>query len=488
MQYYNTANFIHVNIICWCGCSKAACAFNSSSSSSSSSSPLQLRSSVLGPHPDFTSVPRPSVPALTGATVAQAVRCADEAVVFVTLPVITLAVLSRHPPVLWGADALTTMTGTFSVTHNSISSLTVLPALGVAHITGPGKLAHLPEPAVLADAASTGTVTMSSADFPANVLTLAVVTLAVLAVDAAVPRWVTGTLPTQALTSSEAGQIGRSATLPRAALQREGAGQRMLALLPGPALLAVTSATVTLAVTRAEVIRVAVVGCVAVPLVALTGVPVDVAPVAGRIHVVAVALSTYAGASVAADFAIWRRAPPPALPRADVTLEFTSVSMPTSSTVAVSTVTLAMASTHLSGFLIETLAVVALAVAPRHQAALVCVVAQAAATVAGPSVGAHHPLRVPAQLFALLLGKVALLLELADVSAPALVALAYPTVAVAAVIAGFPIKCGTHPVMALAARTVELSWLCGHAEADATFTPASPAADLPIRCPAAAQG
>lgn len=47
--------------------------------------------------------------------------------------------------------------------------------------------------------------------------------------------------------------------------------------------------------------------------------------------------------SVAADFAIWRRAPPPALPWADVTLEFTSVSMPTSSTVAVSTVTLAMA-------------------------------------------------------------------------------------------------------------------------------------------------
>lgn len=49
------------------------------------------------------------------------------------------------------------------------------------------------------------------------------------------------------------------------------------------------------------------------------------------------------------------------------------------------------------------------------------------------SVGAHHPLGVPAQLLALLLGKVALLLELAGVSAPALVALAYPTVAVAAV-------------------------------------------------------
>lgn len=56
----------------------------------------------------------------------------------------------------------------------------------------------------------------------------------------------------RAATSSEAGQIGRSATLPRAALQRQGAGQRMLALLPGPALLAVTPATVTLAVTCGE--------------------------------------------------------------------------------------------------------------------------------------------------------------------------------------------------------------------------------------------
>lgn len=43
-------------------------------------------------------------------------------------------------------------------------------------------------------------VYVTSADFPANVFTLAVVTLAVLAVDAAVPRWVTGTLATQALT------------------------------------------------------------------------------------------------------------------------------------------------------------------------------------------------------------------------------------------------------------------------------------------------
>lgn len=54
-------------------------------------------------------------------------------------------------------------------------------------------------------------------------------------------------------------------------------------------------------------------------------------------------------------------------------------------------------------------------------------------------------------------------------------------------IAGFPIKGGAHPVVALAAGAVELSWLCGRAEADATFAPAPPTADLPIRCPAAAQ-
>lgn len=46
--------------------------------------------------------------------------------------------------------------------------------------------------------------------------------------------------------------------------------------------------------------------------------------------------------SVATDFAIWRRASPLAFPGADVTLEFAFVSMPTSSTVTVSTITLAM--------------------------------------------------------------------------------------------------------------------------------------------------
>lgn len=53
-------------------------------------------------------------------------------------------------------------------------------------------------------------------------------------------------------TSSEAGQIGRSATLLHAALHRQGAGQRMLTLPPRPSLLAVTPATITLAMACRE--------------------------------------------------------------------------------------------------------------------------------------------------------------------------------------------------------------------------------------------
>lgn len=47
--------------------------------------------------------------------------------------------------------------------------------------------------------------------------------------------------------------------------------------------------------------------------------------------------------SVAAYFAIWRCASPPAFPWADVTLKLTFVSMPTGRTVTVSTVTLPVA-------------------------------------------------------------------------------------------------------------------------------------------------
>lgn len=38
--------------------------------------------------------------------------CADKVIIFVTLSVITLAVLSGHPPVLGGTDTLATVTGT----------------------------------------------------------------------------------------------------------------------------------------------------------------------------------------------------------------------------------------------------------------------------------------------------------------------------------------------------------------------------------------
>lgn len=49
---------------------------------------------------------------------------------------------------------------TFSAAHDSIGGLAELPALGVAQVTGPGELTPLPEPAVLADAASTRAVTV----------------------------------------------------------------------------------------------------------------------------------------------------------------------------------------------------------------------------------------------------------------------------------------------------------------------------------------
>lgn len=50
-------------------------------------------------------------------------------------------------------------------------------------------------------------------------------------------------------TSSEAGQIGRSSALLQTAFQRQGTGQRMLTLIPCPPFLAVTPATVALAMT-----------------------------------------------------------------------------------------------------------------------------------------------------------------------------------------------------------------------------------------------
>lgn len=114
-----------------------------------------LFASVFFSHPDFAGVPVPAVPALAVATVAQPIPCADDPVVLITLSVVTLTVLSGHPPVLGIADALTTMTGTFSTAYNAIRGLTKPLALGIAHITRPGELAQLPKPALLTDAPST---------------------------------------------------------------------------------------------------------------------------------------------------------------------------------------------------------------------------------------------------------------------------------------------------------------------------------------------
>lgn len=128
----------------------------------------------------------------------------------------------------------------------------------------------------------------------------------------------------------------------------------------------------------------------------------NVAPVSRGVHVITVTLPTDTRASVAADFAIWRCTSAFAFPWTHVALEFTFVSMPTSSTVTVSTVTLAMASTHLSTVLIPALAVITLTELPCYQAPVVLVVTQAAATVTSASVGADDSLRVFAELFALL--------------------------------------------------------------------------------------
>lgn len=179
------------------------------SSSAGSSLPVGL-ALVLRSHPNLTGVPRPAVPALAVAAIAQPVPCADKAIVLVTLSIITLAVLSRDPPVLGRAHTLPTVTRPFPTAQGSVIGLTELLALRLTHVTCPRELAELPEPLALADAASAGTVAVTSTDLPVDVLTLAVVTLTVLPVDTAVPWRAAGTLPALALPSSKARQAGRS--------------------------------------------------------------------------------------------------------------------------------------------------------------------------------------------------------------------------------------------------------------------------------------
>lgn len=62
------------------------------------------------------------------------------------------------------------------------------------------------------------------------------------------------------------------------------------------------------------------------------------------------------------------------------------------------------------------------------------------------------------------------------------------TCIIARTIASFPVMCSTDPVMALAARPIELPWISGLADADAAVAFAPPTADLAIGCPASAQG
>lgn len=54
-------------------------------------------------------------------------------------------------------------------------------------------------------------------------------------------------------------------------------------------------------------------------------------------------------------------------------------------------------------------------------------------------------------------------------------------------VAGFPIKCGTDPVLALAAWTVKLPWIGSRAKADATLAFAPPTTDFALGRPAATQ-
>lgn len=216
--------------------------------------------SVLRPDPDFTGVPAPPFPAVTAAAVAHAISCADEAVVLVTLPVIAFAELSGNVPLLGRTDALSAVAGPFPRAHRAVVGLTEALALGVAHVAGARELAQPPEPAVVTDAAAARAEPVVPADLSLQVLTLSVVTLAVLPVDPFVPGRVAGTLTTLTQSSPEAGHAGCSAAALHAGLQGRGAGQRMLAPLACPPLPAVAPPAVALSVTRAEVVRVTVVG------------------------------------------------------------------------------------------------------------------------------------------------------------------------------------------------------------------------------------
>lgn len=146
------------------------------------------------------------------------------------------------------------MTRAFSRAHAAIGCLTLALALLVSHVAAAGELAVLPKPSITADAAAAGAKAVVTTDASVHIFTLPLITLTVLAVNTAVSWWMACALATQALTSSKAGQVGAAPALPQAGVRREGAGDRMLTLLARPALFTVTPPTITLTVTRAEII------------------------------------------------------------------------------------------------------------------------------------------------------------------------------------------------------------------------------------------
>lgn len=75
-----------------------------------------------------------------------------------------------------------------------------------------------------------------------------------------------------------------------------------------------------------------------------------------------------------------------------------------------------------------------------------------------------------------------------ETSTPSGCVMCQHTTIIVRTIASFLVVCGADPVVALAAWTVELPRVRGLADADAAVALAPPAADLAIRCLAAAQG
>lgn len=67
---------------------------------------------MLRAKPDFARISVPSGPALTVPAVTDSIPCANEAVVLVTIPVVTVTEFSRNVPLVRGANALSTVART----------------------------------------------------------------------------------------------------------------------------------------------------------------------------------------------------------------------------------------------------------------------------------------------------------------------------------------------------------------------------------------